>query len=109
MFEEVLRILPKYLAEHEYRDPKDGMDSPMQMAFNTKLHAFDYVKADPRLARGFKHAVLDQESIRRAHWGEPEFYPVQERLLSGLEQGENSVVMIDVGGGIGLDCTISPP
>ncbi|KAF3764264.1 hypothetical protein M406DRAFT_62500 [Cryphonectria parasitica EP155] len=96
-----LRVLPEYLAEHGYRDPTDGLDCPMQKAFNTKLHSFEYIKRDPKLARGFKAAVLDQAGLRRAHWAEPEFYPVQERLLAGLKK--DSVVMVDVGGGMGLD------
>lgn len=74
----------------------------MQLALNTKLHAFEYIKRDPELARLFESAVLSQEHVRRAHWGDPDFYPVQERLLSGLR--DDGVVMVDVGGGIGLDC-----
>lgn len=78
----------------------------MQLALNTKLHAFEYIKRDPELARLFKSAVLSQEHVRRAHWEDPDFYPVQDRLLSGLR--DDGVVMVDVGGGIGLDCERPP-
>lgn len=99
----MLAVLPKYLAERGYRDPKDGLDSPLQAAFNTKLHSFEYMKSDPELARLFRSVVLSQQDYaRRARWGEPDFYPVKDRLLSGLK--DDSVAMVDIGGGIGLDC-----
>lgn len=101
-----MNVLPKYLAEHDYRDPTDGLDCPWQMAFNTKLHSFDYIQKDAEFARLFKHAVLSQTHVRRAHWEEPDFYPVQQRLLSGLKQ--DGVLMVDVGGGMGFDCQINP-
>lgn len=72
------------------------------MAHSTNLHSFEYIQKDPELAKLFKTAVLSQNHIRRAHWEDQEFYPVQERLLSGLEP--NTVLMVDVGGGMGLDC-----
>ncbi|KAJ4397342.1 hypothetical protein N0V93_001567 [Gnomoniopsis smithogilvyi] len=97
-------VLPQYLAEHGYRDPTDELDCPWQKAFDTKLHSFEYIQKDPDLARLFKHAVLSQNQVRRTHWEDHDFYPVQERLLSGLKP--NSVLMVDVGGGIGLDLTI---
>lgn len=98
----MLTVLPGYLAERGYRDPNDGLDSPAQTAFNTKLHSFEYMKNDPELARLFKSVVLSQDYFRRARWGDPDFYPVRDRLLTGLK--EDSVVMVDVGGGAGLDC-----
>lgn len=98
-----LALLPTYLAEQGYRDPRDGTDTPLQRALGTKLNAFEYIRQDPALARGFKSAVLSQEYLRRAHWADPEFYPVKERLLSGLREDDGAVVMVDVGGGIGLD------
>lgn len=97
-----MAILPKYLAEHGYRDPTDGLDCPWQMALDTKLHSFEYIQKDPELARLFKTAVLSQTNVRRAHWEDQDFYPVQERLLSGLKP--DTVLLVDVGGGMGLDC-----
>lgn len=94
--------LPQYLAEHGYREPTDGHDCPWQMAFDTKLHSFEYIQQDPKFAKLFKNAVLSQPQGRRAQWEDPEFYPVQERLLTGFEP--NTVLLVDVGGGVGLDC-----
>lgn len=99
-----LNILPEYFIKNGYRDPKDGLDAPSQMAFGTKLHIFEYIQQDVEMANLFKSAVLSQEYTRRAHWEETEFYPVKERLLLDLEQEDDSVVMVDIGGGMGLDC-----
>lgn len=99
--EKSLQALPEYLAKNNYREPNNGVDCPAQIAFNTKLHMFEYVARDPELARGFKAAVLSHQGLRRAHWATPAFYPTQERLLTGLK--EDGVLMVDVGGGMGLD------
>lgn len=97
-----LAVLPKYLAEHRYRDITDGLDCPWQMALDTKLHSFEYIQQDSEFARLFKSAVLSQAHVHRAHWEDEDFYPVQERLIAGLEP--DGVVLVDVGGGMGLDC-----
>lgn len=94
-------VLPKFLAGNGYKDPKDGLDCAWQVAFDTKLHSFEYIQRDPEFARLFKSAVLSRTDLRRARWGDEEFYPVQDRLLSGLKP--DSVVLVDVGGGMGLD------
>ncbi|PSR97239.1 S-adenosyl-L-methionine-dependent methyltransferase [Coniella lustricola] len=99
--EKSLGALPAYLAEKNYQEPTDGLDCPAHKVFNTKLHMFEYIARDPQLARGFKAAVLSHEGLRRAHWATPAFYPTQERLLTGLK--EDSVLLVDVGGGMGLD------
>lgn len=99
-------FLPTYLAEHGYREPSDGHDCPWQMAFETKLHSFEYIQRDPELAKLFKNAVLSQPQGRRAQWEDLAFYPVQERLLAGFEPSDTSVLMVDVGGGVGLDCEL---
>lgn len=74
------------------------------MAFDTKLHSFEYIQQDPELAKLFKNAVLSQPQGRRAQWQDPAFYPVKERLLSGFDPANADVLMVDVGGGVGLDC-----
>lgn len=103
VFVPALGVVPEFLAQTGYQEPKDGTKTPIQMALNTDLHVFEYVKRDAELARLFKTAVLSGDVRRRAHWELPEFYPVQERLLSGLRREDNSVLMVDIAGGIGLD------
>lgn len=100
-------FLPQYLAEHGYREPTDGRDCPWQMAFNTKLHSFEYIQQDPELAKLFKNAVLSQPQGHRAQWEDPAFYPVQERLISGFNPSHADALLVDVGGGVGLDCKFS--
>lgn len=99
-----LSAIPEFFADNGYRELSNGARTPIQMTLGTDLHIFEYIKGNPELARLFQIAVLSQEGPRRAHWDDPKFYPVRERLLSGLHQEEGSVVMVDVAGGMGLDC-----
>lgn len=99
-----LGAVPEFFSQTGYREPKDGTKTPIQMALNTDLHVFEYVKGNVELARLFKAAVLSGDVRRSAHWDTPAFYPVQERLLSGLRREDDSVLMVDIAGGMGLDC-----
>lgn len=102
-FVPALGFVPEFFAKNGYREPHGGTKTPIQMAFNTDLHIFEYVKSDPELARLFKAAVLSREVRRRAYWDTPDFYPVQERLLHGLHREDDCVLMVDMAGGVGLD------
>lgn len=102
-FTPALGFVPEFFAKNRYSKPQVGTKAPIQMAFNTDLHIFEYVKRDPELARLFKAAVLSGEVRRRAHWDTPDFYPVQERLLSGFHREDGGVLMVDMAGGVGLD------
>lgn len=39
----------------------------------------------------------------RPSWMDPDFYPVRERLLEGLDGAEDAVLLVDIGGGLGHD------
>lgn len=97
-----LSCLPQYFDENGYREPKDGLHSPFQMALSTDLHVFEWIKHRPDVAEAFKQTVLSREH-GRPRWGEPKFYPVKQRLVSGFAGGESDVLLVDVGGGTGLD------
>lgn len=36
-------------------------------------------------------------------WVDPGFYPVEERLTNELKEGNDQVLLVDVGGGVGHD------
>lgn len=39
----------------------------------------------------------------RPSWMDVDFYPVQERLIAGLETTVDAVLLVDIGGGLGHD------
>lgn len=39
----------------------------------------------------------------KPEWLDPGFYPVEERLGEGVREGEDEVLLVDVGGGLGHD------
>jgi hypothetical protein len=98
----VLQAVPKYFAEHGFSSPDSGVDAPFQNAYNCKgTHMFEYWQGNnPEMGRRFA-SMMDVWSRGRPRWFFADFYPVQERLITGAEKDRPFVV--DVGGGSGHD------
>lgn len=91
--------LPSWLAEHQWQTPNDVSDGPYQAAFNTSLNFFEWLQAHPPYGMQFNHHMGGYRQGRPS-WMDPDFYPVQERLVAGLA---GSVLLVDIGGGLGHD------
>lgn len=72
----------------------------MQLGFNTDLHFFEYLGANPEFPVRFMNHMSAYHQGRPS-WMDPGFYPVEERLASG---SDSSVpLLVDVGGSTGHD------
>lgn len=91
--------LPAYLAENNYRlpSPKDG---PVQTAHKTKLSFFEYLFQPEHLSNlnDFNN-FMQLVSSFCPFW--VEFYPFEERIISGSEKSADAVLLVDIGGGNG--------
>lgn len=97
---EVLAKLPAYLKDTGYRNPVDAFDGPFQSVNATKDHYFTWLQANPEVQRAFNYTM----GIPRLSFGEEQwfdFFPVEEKLLSGTST--DTVVLVDIGGGRGHD------
>ncbi|KAL9096998.1 MAG: hypothetical protein Q9165_000962 [Trypethelium subeluteriae] len=92
--------MPKYFRTNGYRCPTDPLDGPFQYAFQTKREAFNYWHQFPSILENFNTFM---EGVRgsRHHW--IEWFPVQERILTGFEGHQDDVLLIDIAGGRGHD------
>ena len=90
--------LPQHLKDLNYKNPHDNTDTSLAKANNvTGLTPFEIFFASPHLtAFGLYMGTF---ALGHKEW--TDLYPVQERLIEGFEDGEESVMFVDVGGGFG--------
>lgn len=89
---------PNYFREGGYRCPTDPHDGLMQYAFQTKMTSFELFKSIPRVFKDF-NTFMGNTMGAREYW--VDWFPVQERLLDGVQDGP--ALIVDVGAGKGHD------
>ncbi|KID91474.1 sterigmatocystin 8-O-methyltransferase [Metarhizium guizhouense ARSEF 977] len=89
---------PKYLKEYGHRCPANPQDGLVQFAFQTKMTTFELLSSMPDILRDF-NLFMGNTMGSRSYW--VDWYPVQDRLLTGLHG--QSAVLVDVGAGKGHD------
>ncbi|ORX92631.1 O-methyltransferase-domain-containing protein, partial [Clohesyomyces aquaticus] len=93
---------PEYMAKTNYATPNNSANGPYQYAFSTKMNMFEYMQAHQPLGKQFNHH-MGGYAQGRPSWLDPGFYPVEERLVKGMESSPNAVLLVDVGGSLGHD------
>lgn len=76
------------------------MNGPFQYV-NGPGHSFAWVNKHPDILEAF-HAYAYGELEERPSWMDDGFYPVQDRLLHGIQLEGDSSALVDVGGAKGL-------
>ena len=82
--------------------PNSATDGPYQSAYSTKLNFFQYLQANPPWGVQFNHHMGGYRQGRPS-WMDPDFYPVQERLIQGADTVLDSPFLVDIGGNVGHD------
>jgi hypothetical protein len=90
------------MATTNYATPTDVAAGPYQFAYNTKQNMFEYMQAHPPLGMQFNHHMGGYRQGRPS-WMDADFYPVEERLIKGLENSSDAALLVDVGGSLGHD------
>lgn len=91
----VSQVLPRYLKEHKYQDITDSKDLPFQLALNTTLTPFEWLKRDPAQMKALGH-VMVLDAVQS--WVED--CPVK-KWIGSFEAKDESALLVDVGGGFG--------
>ncbi|KAJ5131069.1 O-methyltransferase family 2 [Penicillium bovifimosum] len=91
--------LPAQLKKDSYANPSNGKDCAFQRGFNTDLHFFEFMKANPEIASQFNNHMSAYHQGRPS-WMDVGFYNVPS-LFPNVEQ--NDVLLVDVGGSMGHD------
>lgn len=94
--------LPEFLAKTQYKNPEDPADSAFTLGHGTKEQFFAWLTTRPERLSQFQNRMTGK-SLGRSGWMDPHFYPVEERLVKGAKTEEDSVFLVDMGGGKGHD------
>ncbi|KAL1873646.1 hypothetical protein Plec18167_006163 [Paecilomyces lecythidis] len=94
--------LPEYLARINYRNPGSGLDSPFQFAYGTTKHWFEWAAENPPVLSQFGNHMSAYHQGRPS-WMDPDFYPIEDNLLTGVDIKPHDVLLVDVGGSLGHD------
>lgn len=93
---------PEYASKNGYKTPNSISDGSMQYAYDTQLNMFEYLQANPPRGVQFNHHMGGYRQGRPA-WMDQGFYPVQERLVEGVDTGADAALIVDIGGSLGHD------
>jgi hypothetical protein len=88
------------LKKTNYKSPTDVQDGPFQYAYNVQEPAFDYWAKDPVATDTFNTFMTGVRAGRK-NW--VQWFPIQERLISGSTGKDGDTLIVDVGGGRGHD------
>ncbi|KAF4972242.1 hypothetical protein FSARC_1139 [Fusarium sarcochroum] len=87
---------------NDWKDPTDIGNSPLQLGYKTEKTFFEHLHTNPPYGQMF-HLHMGGYRQGRPSWMDPGFFPVQERLIDGLEQSDDAALLVDVGGSFGHD------
>lgn len=92
--------MPRYLKRTGYKDV-DSAPGPFQDAYSTSEGMFEWItNNDPRMMKDF-NAFMVAALRGRKNWFEA--FPVDEIFLDGASKDPDSVLLVDIAGGEGVD------
>jgi hypothetical protein len=91
---------PEWLDKNGLKCPSDSRDGLFQYAFGTNMEAFEYWHSKPEILDNV-NTVMQGVRASRPAW--VDWFPVQARILDGVETERDAVVLVDVAGGRGHD------
>lgn len=95
-----LQATPEFLANTDYRNPSDVLHSPFQIAHRTDQAAFVWAMGQPRLMKDFNLWMSE------LHDGAKTWLDVFDYADHIKGASTDSLVFVDVGGGIGQQCAL---
>ncbi|KAJ5951242.1 S-adenosyl-L-methionine-dependent methyltransferase [Penicillium vulpinum] len=91
---------PDFLRHTGYQNPTDPLNAPIQYAHKTALPKAQWLEKNPDIQKRF-HRYVEGVRANRMYW--VEWFPVQERVITGASKREEDVLIVDIGGGTGRD------
>lgn len=91
--------IPKFLERTSHQNPGDIANGPLQFAHGTSKPFWELLGEKPAMLQCFNNYMSGYRHGKTS-WCHKTFYPVDERLN---EPGDDAVLLVDVGGGVGHD------
>ncbi|KAF2264003.1 O-methyltransferase [Lojkania enalia] len=96
----VMAKMPMYFREKGFHQPEDATNGPFQYAFGTDKDPFSYWYEIPEALDVFNTFMTGNRGSRPS-W--VEWWPVEKEIFESMDDDENEVLLVDVGGGRGHD------
>lgn len=91
---------PRLLADTHYQNPRDPLNTAMQLAFNAPNKApYEIFGSMPENAKAIG-TLLSAMGVRKSQRIEA-VYPIRERLVAGFDSTTQDVLFVDIGAGNG--------
>ncbi|KAI1179307.1 S-adenosyl-L-methionine-dependent methyltransferase [Nemania sp. FL0916] len=98
----IYQAMPAFLQKMNYATPLDPVDTAWQRAFNTPMHAMEWLGQHPDKMARFGEYMASRDGPSR---GWLDVYPVQEELaITHLKEDTDRAVFVNVGVGFGHPC-----
>jgi hypothetical protein len=98
----IYQRLPEYIASNAYQDPASASNGPFQYGHDTIFPFFEWLKVHPDTRRDLANNMTRYQQGQPS-WLDPGFFPAAEVLGEGLNAGDNTILLVDVGGSTGHD------
>ncbi|KAL8869656.1 MAG: hypothetical protein Q9174_004105 [Haloplaca sp. 1 TL-2023] len=95
----VFQKMPESLAQNGYRCPT-ALQGPLQDAYGTKLSGWGYIM-EPQFAHLLANLNVFMQGRRLSNPSWLDFYPFRNNILQDATENRQSVLVVDVGGGLG--------
>lgn len=90
---------PVYMQKHNYQVTTDAKSGPFQYWTGTDRNYFEYCATHPPLNTHFNHRMGGYRQGRPIYM-DVRFYRIRERLLECLDVSPETILLVDVGGGL---------
>ncbi|KAF5540150.1 O-methyltransferase B [Fusarium mexicanum] len=87
---------------NSWKDATDISNSPLQLGYKTEKTFFEHLHTNPPYGQLF-HLHMGGYRQGRPSWMDTGFFPVQEKLIDGFENSDDSALLVDIGGSFGHD------
>jgi len=94
--------LRQLLSENSYQNPHDPGQTAFQLGLKTDKPYFEWLQEHPENRSHFNNFMAGK-ALSRARWMDPGSVPVNEMLIEGTSTDNDTVFMVDIGGGYGQD------
>lgn len=91
---------PEFLRKTDYQNPENLLAGPIQYTYNTPMTTFEWLAKDVAVLERF-HQYVEAVRTDRPFW--VEWYPVQERILTGYVGQKDDPLIVDIAAGSGRD------
>jgi len=95
--------LPEFFANNGYRNPDVATAGPFSYAFETQLDFWTWLTHHPERLENMNESMVGRRHARLDVLPWFKVYPVKGNLFEGLSKDKDAVLLVDVGGGRGLD------